>query len=240
MGTKIGLVVIAVILAVVATAGSALYLNTLKSEVEKGNEMVNVYVAQQKINAGTTIKELTDKGLVKSESMPRRYMVKDAMTSLDGQGDQVIGVAMSKGEQLATSKLRQAGGGTLSGRIPKGYLALSIPIDEVVGVNGEIGVGDHVTIIATSHPDSKDEGITKIILQGVEVLGIQMTSVGQKNGVNQGQAGVKTTVTVAITPGDSEKLVLGEEKGHVWLALHPAGDTTQTPTPGQSIESLWK
>ena len=114
-----------------------------------------------------------------------------------------------------------------------------------------IKAGDSVNIIATlsdtgSSQDKPD--MTKIILQNVKVLAVgniiapaKGRAIGRKTESSGGLTGsqqMKQTLTLSLTPADSEKLVFAEEKGHVWLSLLPASETTPASTTGQTYETV--
>jgi pilus assembly protein CpaB len=242
MKSRFALVLVAVILAFLATAGSAVYLQSLKAEIKQGNEMVKVLTAQKAISPGVTVEEMLNQNMVTFTPIPRRYMVKDAITNAQGLSQKVLTVSLSKGEQLTDQKIREVGGGGLSFRIPKGLVAVAIPVDEVVGVAGQISVGDRVSLIATFSPGPGGADTSRMFLQNIQVLATSTTSgTGQKAGISQsGTALAKRTITLAVTPQDAEKLVFASEKGHVWVTLQPAGDNRPAQTSGQTVDTIFR
>jgi len=239
------LVLIAIVLAFLATAGSAVYLQSLKAEINRGSEMVKVLTAQKFISPGVSVEEMLNKDLVSFTPVPRRYLVKGALTDAQGLSQKVLVVPLSKGEQLTDQKIREKSGAGIAFRIPKGMVAVAIPVDEVVGVAGQISVGDKVALIATFSPGPGGADTSRVLLQNVEVLATSVTSgaagTGQKTGLTQGGSTLaKKTVTLAVTPQDAEKLVFSEEKGHVWVTLQPAGDSQPVQTPGQTVETVFR
>lgn len=245
MKSRFALVLIAIVLAFLATAGSAVYLQSLKAEINKGSQRVKVLTAQQPINPGVTMEEMLNKNMVDFTSIPRRYVVKNAITDAKGLSQKALVVPLAKGEQLTTQKIRETSGAGLAFRIPKGLVAIAIPVDEVVGVGNQLSVGDRVSLIATFSPGPGGADTSRMFLQNVEVLNTSATSSSsngtKKTGLTQGGSTLaKKTITLAVSPQDAEKLVFAEEKGHVWVTLQPAGDNQSAATPGQTVETVFR
>ncbi len=245
MKSRFFLVLIAIFLAFLATAGSAAYLQSLKAEIKRGSETVKVLTARKAISPGVSVEDMLNKNLVRFTPVPRRYVATDAVTNAQGLSQKVLVVPLSKGEQLTNQKIREARGAGIAFRIPKGMVAVSIPVDDIVGVGGQVSIGDRVTLISTLSPGPGGADTSRVLLRNIEVLATSATtgvnSNGQKTGLTQGSSSLaKKTVTLAVTPQDAEKLVFSEEKGHVWLTLQPAGESQDTQTPGQTVESIFK
>lgn len=245
MKSRFGLVLIAIVLAFLATAGSAVYLQSLKAEINHGSKTVKVLTAQQALSPGVTMEEMLNKNMVAFTPIPRRYVAKGAITDAKGLSQKALVVPLAKGEQLTDQKIRERSGAGLTFRIPKGLVAVSMPVDDVVGVGGQISVGDRVSLIATFSPGPGGTDTSRVFLQNVEVLNTSSASSSsggsQKTGLTQsGSTLAKKTITLAVSPQDAEKLVFAEEKGHVWVTLEPAGESSSTVTPGQTVETVFR
>lgn len=240
MKTRVGLVVIALLLALAATAGSVVYLQSLKNEVIRSGETIEVLVAQQAVGPGKTLEEMLNKGQVKLSPVPRRYVVDGAITDPKGLGGRVVAAGLAKGEQLTEQKLRQAGGGDLSSRVPQGFVALSIPVDEVTGVGNGISAGDKVMVLVTFSPGPGGVDTTRILLKNTDVIEVTSAAAGSQKSLGQGGSAAKKTITLAVSPENAERLVFAEETGHVWVTLQPVGDTQTVETSGQTVESVFR
>lgn len=238
MKTRITLIIAAIILAVVATGATLAYLQSLKTEVVRGNETVRVLVAQKSVSPGTTIEEMLNQDLISFAQVPRRFMVSGAITDTRGLDQQVLTIALAKGEQVTDQKVRPAGGAGLSFRVPKGMVAATIAVDEATGVAGEISAGDRVSIVATFSPGPGGADATHVLLSNIQVL--NANSGAQKSGLGSSGATQKKTVTLAVSPADSEKLVFAAEKGHIWMTLEPAGSGQPQAAPGRTMDTVFK
>src|SRR6478609_2404015 len=90
--------------------------------------------------------------------------------------DEIVGrgiiVPLVKNEPILAAKLasKEAGSG-LPPVIPEGMRAVSVRVNEVVGVSGYVLPGTRVDVVATVSPDDKKVNTTsKVILTNVQVL----------------------------------------------------------------------
>ncbi len=243
MKSRITLIIVAVILALLATLGSTIYLQNLKAQIVRGNEMVKVFVAKTATSPGSTVEDLLNQDKIGTTSIPRRYLVTGAITNAQGLTKKVLLVPLTKGEQLTDSKLGDSGGSGLSVRIPNEMVAIALPVDDVAGVGGQISAGDTVSLIATFTPGPNGVDTSRMFLSGISVMATtassSTTSSDQKTSVGQSGATLfKKTITVAVTPQDAERLVFAAETGHVWVALQPAEEKAPSQTSGQTVETI--
>ncbi|MEJ2371218.1 MAG: Flp pilus assembly protein CpaB, partial [Gemmatimonadales bacterium] len=139
-------------------------------------------------------------------------------------------------EPLLTNKLalKEAGGG-LTITIPEGKRAMSVKVDEVIGVAGFVLPGTRVDVLVTVDQLAKyEEPTTKLILQNITVLAAGQTV--QEN--EQGEPQTVTVVTLVVTPDEGEKLALSASKGRIQLALRNGLDLDTVETQGIRSRSL--
>ena len=136
--------------------------------------------------------------------------------------DEIVGrgviVNIVKNEPILPAKLasKEAGAG-LPPVIPEGMRAVSVRVNEVIGVAGYVLPGTRVDVLATASPtnDPKDM-TTKVVLANVQVLtaGTRMEQ-DQKDG----KPVQVTVVTMSVTPEQAERLALASTEGKIQLAL---------------------
>ena len=138
---------------------------------------------------------------------------------------------MVKGEPLLEGKLasKEAGAG-LPPIIPEGMRAVSVRVNEVIGVAGYVLPGTRVDVLNTLSPTNNPTDTTsKVVLANVQVL----TS-GTR--LEQDQEDAKpmqvTVVTLLVTPEQSERLALASTEGKIQLALRNPLDQGAPQTPG--------
>jgi pilus assembly protein CpaB len=138
-------------------------------------------------------------------------------------------------EPLLDSKLAPRGGGTgMNVIIEQGKRALSLRVDDVVGVAGFVQPNSRVDVLLTMAPQGTGEQTTKAILQNIEALAIGQTT--QTNA--QGQAQVVPVVTVLVTPEQAETLALASSQGRIQMAMRNQLDTLPIKTNGARVSAL--
>jgi len=131
-------------------------------------------------------------------------------------------------------------GGGLSAVIPEGYRAMTVKVDDVVGVSGFVMPGSYVDVVAVIVPTTRQgtEGqgpISKIVLQHIKVLasGAKIDSPE-----NQREPTAVKAVTLQVTPEEAEKLVLAANEGKLQLVMRNYSDQESADTKGASKNSL--
>lgn len=152
------------------------------------------------------------------------------------QVQQVLGrgliVPIVKNELILDAKLasKESGSG-LPPVIPEGMRAVSVRVDEVIGVAGYVLPGTRVDLVATASPTNQTtDTISKVVLSNVQVLtaGTRMEQ-DQDNG---GKPMAVTVVTLLVKPDQAERVALASTEGKIQLALRNPLDTGSPETPG--------
>ena len=146
-------------------------------------------------------------------------------------------VPMVKNEPVLSAKLasKEAGAG-LPPVIPEGMRAVSVRVNEVIGVAGYVLPGTRVDVVATASPnESRADTTSKLILSNVQVLtaGTRMEQDQEK-----GKPMQVTVVTLLVNPEQSERLALASTEGKIQLALRNPMDQTSPETPGVKTAAL--
>jgi pilus assembly protein CpaB len=106
-------------------------------------------------------------------------------------------------------------------------------VNEVAGVAGFLNPHNKVDVVVTTTPTGSAETISKIVLQNVPIL-----ATGQLTEQKEGKPVVVTTVTLDLTPKDSEKLVLAANRGTLEMLLRNIADNTPVETKGATISRV--
>jgi pilus assembly protein CpaB len=139
-------------------------------------------------------------------------------------------VPVVKNEPILEAKLapKEAGAG-LPPVVPEGMRAVSVRVNEVVGVAGYVLPGTRVDVVATASPAGQPGDTTsKVVLANVQVL-TAGTRIEQEE---QGKPMQVTVVTLLVTPEQAERLALASTEGKIQLALRNPLDQTAPATPG--------
>jgi len=140
-------------------------------------------------------------------------------------------VNVVRNEPILGAKLasKEAGAG-LPPIIPSGMRAVSVRVNEVIGVAGYVLPGTRVDVLATASPtNNQTDMITKVVLQNITVL-TAGTRLEQDD--KEGKPVQVTVVTMAVSPEQAEKLALASTEGKIQLALRNPLDTSTPETPG--------
>jgi pilus assembly protein CpaB len=240
-------VVLALILATVATAGVFLYAQGLEKEAEGGGAMVQVVVSEVDIPPRTDLNLLIKDDLFKVIQVNEAAYVDGAITSVDQLADKNNAVAILAGEQIPQARITgNVQGGALS--IPEGMEALTVSLDAPRGVAGLINTGDSVTIYSTfkevARKDGSTETVTIVLVPTVELLAVHRplasTAFGGDDTAAQGeQLPGSLFATLALTPEDAQRFVFAMETGATWFGLLPPdaeGETMKPITIAQVVE----
>jgi pilus assembly protein CpaB len=151
----------------------------------------------------------------------------------------VIG-SVSENEPLTDAKLAAVGSGAgLPPTITEGMRAVSIRVNEVVGVAGFVIPGTRVDVLVTvrAGQGANSEPQTRVVLSNVQVL-TAGTRFDHERATAEGKAIPAGVVTLLLTPPDAEKLTLASEEGRIMLTLRNPLDQAPTTTEGTRFSAL--
>jgi pilus assembly protein CpaB len=222
-------IVAAVAAGLVATFGINRYVS-LKTRVPV-TATHEVVIAAGDISPGTA---LTSQ-LMKTESWPVKVIPPSSASSLRGVMGRIAKVPIPKGNPILLSMLAPEGTAAgLSGILPEGMRALTVKVDEVAGVAGFIHPGDHVDVLVDLPIQDAKDHLSKTILSDITVL--TTGQIWQQKGDNKPV--VVSTVTLELTPHQSEVLNLASNQGKIRLALRNRNNKAITQTSGVTTALL--
>jgi pilus assembly protein CpaB len=241
-------VVVALLLAAVATVAIFLYVRGVEERAFEDAELVEVFVAQGPIEPGTTAEVASDAGLIARDSAPRTNVPVGAITSLE----QIEGLfaieRILTGEILLLERWGTTEEVAIEFDIPEGFEAIAVEVAIPPGVAGFIRAGNQVSLIATVQLPgptvTDDEGTETVepeevrsqyLLQGVDVLAVGQRQI-QADDAEEPVASV--LMTLALEPEDAERLVFAIENASLYFTLLP-DDAEPADTPGRTFEDLF-
>ena len=121
---------------------------------------------------------------------------------------------------------------SLSSQIGDSLRAVSVRVNDVVGVAGFILPGDRVDVMVTREID-KEHRITDIVLQNTKVIGIDQNADEDASGTH-----VVKSVTLEVTPDQAQQLVLAGSVGELGLALRNYLDVNSIPVRTVTVADL--
>ncbi len=154
--------------------------------------------------------------------------------------DRVVTTAISPKDPVTEAKLAPVGSlGGLASVIPEGYRAMTVKVDDVVGVSGFILPGTLVDIVVVIQPpkgSANEDMISKIVLQNIKVLANGQNIDKPKND-REVERSIKA-VTLQVTPEQAEKLALASSEGKLQLVMRNSVDQADEQTAGANKRSL--
>lgn len=156
--------------------------------------------------------------------------------ALDGR---VAKTTLTRGEPLLESKLAPVGSrGGLSAVVGEGKRAITVRVNDVIGVAGFALPGNYVDIMVNTQAEGaksndKDRTISKIVLEHILVL-----AVAQEAGRDETKPKVVNAVTLEVTPEQAERIDLARSVGTLSLVLRNQIDPALAKTAGATKDSL--
>jgi pilus assembly protein CpaB len=221
---------IAVVCATIASAAVLLAIRSrgpVKSPEEKGP----VVVAARTVPVGIA--------LTKDDVKVIQWPSKDPLAGAYQDVSKVVGRALKatvyENEPLTDIKLalREEKTGILP-VIQKNKRAISVKVNEVIGVAGFVVPGAKVDVIVTVRQDNGS--MSRVVVSNVEVLAAG-TGIDQEK-TKDGKPMPATVVTLMVTPEQGERVALAAAEGQILLTLRNPLDTAETKTSGVSTPEL--
>src|ERR1044071_1000196 len=198
-------------------------------------DMTKVAVAKVPIPVGTKI--IPEQ--VMMVQFPKESTPDGTFATADKLTGRVAVVNIAAREPITDSRLAPEGtAGGLSAVIPEGYRAMTVKVDDVVGISGFIMPGTLVDVVVVITPEEPTNGrgpISKIVLQNIKVL-----ANGQNidKPENERDANSVKAVTLQVTPEEAEKLALASSEGKLQLVMRNSIDQGDEQTMGINKRGL--
>lgn len=203
----------AVVLAVLGVASLVMYANDAKERAFEGAELVSVLQVVAEIPAGTKAEDID--GSVATVRLPQAAVPASALARLDDVSGQVTTATLVPGEVLVTGRFgtkEEVNGGSKT-TVPAGLQEITIQIDPVRGLDGDLAAGDTVGVFA-SYDDPKQ---TNIAVNRVLVLEANLGGPGDGEDLT-----ADLIVRLAVTSEQATKIVNAGQFGHLYLSKQNA------------------
>jgi len=225
---------IAVVLAAVASLGMYRIVSRMPAKTAEV-KTIDVVVAQHPLKLGTRITA----DHIKVVQWPANAPVANSFSKVEDVLNRGLISEVDENEPLTNSKLAalEAGAG-LPPSIPPGMRALSVKVNEVIGVAGFVVPGTRVDVMVTLPGKTRDEdSTTRVVVSNVQVL-TAGTRYDQEN-AKDGAPIPSTVVTLLVAPADGEKIALAGSAGQIMLTLRNPLDQDPTATSGVRTNALF-
>jgi pilus assembly protein CpaB len=233
------LIVMLVAVVTAALASFGVYRAVLQMpvrEVEVAN--MQVVVAAQALPMGTRLHA----NHLRVVPWPSRSPVQGAFSDPKELIDRGVITPIGENEPITERKVasREAGAG-LPPVIPEGMRAISVRVNEVVGVAGFVVPGTRVDVLVTVRNTGNaaaQEPMTRTVVSHVEVLTAGTKYDQEKS--KEGEPIQTSVVTLAVLPEDAERIALASNEGKITLALRNPLDVEATDTRGIKLPALMR
>ena len=220
----------AVILALGAVIVAARWISSQATSTNK------VAVALVDIGLGSRLSP----EMIRMVDWPTSAMPPGAITDSKLVDSRVARASIQRGEPVMEGKLAPPGTkGGLSAVVADGKRAMTVRVNDVVGVAGFALPGNFVDILVNTQEEgarnnaNKDQTISKIVLERILVLAI-----AQESSRDETKPKVVNAVTLELTPVQAERLDLARSVGSLSLVLRNQIDPSPVNTGGATKATL--
>jgi pilus assembly protein CpaB len=189
-------------------------------------KMTNIVVAAEPLRIGTRL----DPTKLKTIQWPSTAKPQGMFSDIADVANRAVIKDIAENEPILADNLATAEAGAgLSATIPEGMRAVSVPVNDVVGVAGFVTPGTMVDVLVTGQSAGVGGGasVTRTILENIRVL-----AAGQKfEQDREGKPENVPVITLLVAPEDAAKLTMASTQGRIQLALRNTVDTKAVNPP---------
>ena len=254
-------IALAVLLAILGTAGVLAYVNHANARALAGQKPVTVLIAKSLIPSGTSAAAAQQQGLLGTETLPATSVPANALTSITPDISSLVTDSNVQPGQLLLRPLLVAAAQVTSGlAIPSGMVAVAVMFCVPEAVAGNVHPGSQVAVFDTVAQGSSSAGnqgacsgqrqqtsaanaTTKLILPRVTVLSVGPATPSSQSGSGAPSSAATSNtaqndelVTLAVDQQDAERLIVLTEAGLPYLALVNASSSLSVTTTGISAQ----
>jgi len=198
----------------------------------ENEEFRDVVIATKALDIGSTVRAED----LKLQKVPTSAFPKGAFSKVEDVVDRPVMSSILMEEPVVDGRLAQRGSGSgLAPVIPVGMRAVTVRVNDVVGVAGFVTPGMRVDVLITGDPPGTSQRITRTVLQNIVVLSAGKTIQTDATG----KPVDAPSVTVLVTPAQAEVLTLAGNTGRIQLVLRNGGDQNIEKTGGTNLTNLY-
>lgn len=211
------MVLLSLVLGICAAWAAKEWVEQRARAMENNDPGESVIVAAMEIPYGTRVEARHVKSITVATGTPLGNHFKKV--------DDIIGTVSTQkalpGEVLLKERFAEGAGSTLAALIRPDMRAVTVRVDDVIGVAGFLLPGNKVDVVAARKVN--DRSFSETILEALNVLAVDQTASQDAN-----QPVVVRAVTLEMTPKQAEVLVRAREEGRIQLTLRNPNDESAT------------
>lgn len=217
-----------------AACAAAFFYRFAASAAQQGTHPRNapVVVCATNLPVGSLIRRAD----VKLIEIPANLRPAGSFGTLEEVQNRAVIAAIFPGEPILPQRLAAVGSGAgLAPMIAPGQRAVSVRVNDVIGVAGFVQPGMRVDVLLSGRPPGSEDSVTRTVLQNVVVLSAGETLQAEP----KGQAIKTTLVTLQVSPRDAEVLTLASGEGRIQLVLRNSTDAGIESSPGVQLTAIY-
>jgi pilus assembly protein CpaB len=217
----------------VAIGVAAFTYQVLNNRLKPVDDTTQIVVAALPVSLGA---KLTDAD-VRLASWPKGSVPDGSFRNISEVIGRGVLYPVAPNEVILPNKLAQEGSGAgLMSTIPEGFRAVSVKVNDVIGVAGFVTPNSRVDVILSGSPTSGNIEMAKVFLENIQVLAAGQNVTSDDNGRPMNVQ----VVTLLVTPEQSEALALAQVDGRLQLALRNPLDQTEKKPNAVRREHLFQ
>lgn len=188
-----------------------------------------VLVAVRDLEAGTRL----EADMLEVVRWPQGTTLSPPLRQVDEALGRVVTGRLLRGEPLLSARLAPEGEkGGLSAILQPGQRAVTVKVNEIVGVAGFALPGNHVDVMVHT-TDNQNQPVSRIVLERIQVLAVAQDVAPQEN-----KPRVVNAVTLLVTPEQAERMDLARSVGTLSLVLRNQLDNAAVGTHGARKQDM--
>jgi pilus assembly protein CpaB len=169
---------------------------------------------------------------LKLTEIPKGVLPTGAYTDLTDVEGKVSTTSIARGEILVAERFAAHGrGSTLAALIAPNMRAVTVRVDDVIGVGGFLLPGNKVDVLAARR-DRNQRATSETILTNIKVLAVDQTAATEEN-----EPVIVRAVTLEMTPKEAEKIVKARTEGTIQLTLRNPEEEIVPEPPKQVVRA---
>jgi Flp pilus assembly protein CpaB len=225
---------IAIGLALVAMMLTLFYVTNYKRSVQHEATSVEVYVAAHDIAAGRSGADLVKEHDLTLAKIERRHVVPGAISSPDQVEGLVLAGPVYAGEQVTLRRFTDVAAQGIRSQLKGTLRAVQVAGDPNQLLAGTLKAGDHVDVVANVRTKVDEAtNATRIVLRDITVL-----SGPDESAVSKVSAGGSTSVIVAVTDTQVQRLFYVMKNADWTLELRPVVDAADSAERVETLNSV--
>lgn len=235
--------IIACGLAIVGVLLVLAYVGSYRKDVQNGEDKVEIFVAAKDIPEGTDGPSVAGGGYLTKQTVLKRNVVRGAITGPTQITNLATSQTILEGEQITTRQFHPAAEQGVLANISSNKRAMTVPGDGDSLLAGIVKDGDHVDVLANINfvvrrPQGTSADLrrvaSRVILRDLLVLRAPSSS----SSSSDIGAAPQSSITLALSDAQSEKLLFALKNGTFWLVLRPVAKPADSPEKVETIESI--